>query len=128
MHPRHFLLRPGSFLCYIRVSGSHLAEPVDKSDLSVVTVDCLICQDQLVCTFLTDCDSLVTRLQKVPLWFVGSGAGWLRRARAVSGCLCSSCAMQRVQGKGLPLSSLPLSSHFLSAYFYSPLLCNATKS
>lgn len=29
-------------MCCIRASGSHLAEPIVKSDLSVVTVDCLM--------------------------------------------------------------------------------------
>lgn len=42
MYPRPFLVMPGAFMCCIRVSGSHLAESVVKSDLSVVTVDCLM--------------------------------------------------------------------------------------
>lgn len=64
--------------CCVSVTGWHLAEPNIISDLSVVTVDCLMTFVSIYCcrwtktSCLPYCDSVLTRLQKVHLVFVGS--------------------------------------------------------
>lgn len=68
-------------------------------------------------TFLPDCDSLVTRLQKVHVWFAGSATRAGRRGHAVTGV--RGRPVRRAQVDVLPLShsSLPHTSDFFSVDF-----------
>lgn len=73
-----FTMLSSAVWCGLSVTGWHLAEPNIISDLSVVTVGCLMTFVSIYCcrwtktSCLPDCDSVLTRLEKVHPVFVGS--------------------------------------------------------